>query len=77
MVSFQELFSFNRLPSIQSIAIEETDANSNEDRPLSPLSVNSEEERQLLQQVKRHFSTISFQFFPSIFNLDQCGFFMF
>lgn len=66
MVSFQELFSFNRLPSIQSIAIEETDANSNEDRPLSPLSVNSEEERQLLQQVKRHF----FNNFISIFSLN-------
>lgn len=39
-----------RLPSIQSN--EEPDENMNEeDRPLSPLSVDSEEERQLLQQV--------------------------
>ncbi|XP_055297152.1 adenomatous polyposis coli protein-like, partial [Sitodiplosis mosellana] len=44
------LLRVNRLPSIQSDANEETDGNLNGHRSLSPLSVDSEEGRQLLQQ---------------------------
>lgn len=41
-----------RLPSIQSDANEENEENLNENRSLSPLSMNSEEDRQLLNQVE-------------------------
>lgn len=49
---------FIRLPSIQSN--DEADANSNDNRCLSPISVNSEEGRHLLSQVKYVFLYLSF-----------------